>query len=218
MSDYYKNKGIEDISTISISIDEEDFVTSSVVDETNRILFVGRLDDNKRPEWAVHAFKKLDLTEDHELIIVGSGHRKQEIEKLIQESEIHDKVTFTGKIPREEVLKLMAGAKALILPSKFEMAGNVIIEAMASGCPVIASDTMGASHLIDDGNNGLLFDKKSKQELVEKLQHCLVNETTRRRLRQNGWKVAKKNYVTETIADQYLSVSEEYINPANAQD
>jgi len=205
-SEYYKNKGIKNISTVSVCIGKEKFIDLSNIGEKNKILFVGRLDDNKRPEWALEAYSNLDLNKEHELIIIGSGHRQTEIKQLADELGIREKTTFTGKIPREQVLGLMAGAKALILPSKFEMAGNVIIEAMASGCPVIASDTMGARYLIEDGKTGLLFNKTEKKDLNYQLERCLNNKYLREYLRNKGRKVARNQFTTEKIADEYLTI------------
>lgn len=212
MSEYYSERGIENLSTITISIDEEDFVDLSEVQETNAILFVGRLDDNKRPEWVLRAYESLNLSDEHELFIVGSGHRRNEIEKLTEELGIGEETVFTGNLPREDILDLMTGSKALVLPSKFEMAGNVIIEAMATGCPVIASNTMGARYLVEDRKTGMLFDKENEGDLRDTLQKCLNDGDLRQSLRENGREVAKNQYTTKRIADEYLYLGWEKIN------
>lgn len=120
-------------------------------------LFVGRLSEEKRPDLLLRAFAVLRRATARmpRLTIVGDGPLEAEIRNLACEPDIAGGVAFTGRLadPRP----LMAGAHALVLCSDFEGFPNVLLEAMACGCPVIATDcAAGPAEIVRHGTDGLL--------------------------------------------------------------
>ncbi|MEK7102386.1 MAG: glycosyltransferase family 4 protein, partial [Patescibacteria group bacterium] len=126
-------------------------------------LFVGALDRAhyfKGLSLLLRAFKFLDSGSGAgmTLVVVGSGELLNEYKKEARELGIAGRVTFTGGVTDEELARWYAGARALVLPStdRSEAFGIVLIEAMACGTPVIASDLPGVREVVERVNGGVL--------------------------------------------------------------
>ena len=133
----------------------------------------------KRLDLAVRACKELK----RELLVVGEGPEHRKLVKIASNSEF---VKFLPLMGKEELSKLLAGAKGYIFPS-LEPFGIAPVEALSSGCPVIALSKGGTLDYIKDGKNGILFDKQTvsdvKAAILEfekkKFDRAKVSETAR---------------------------------------
>ncbi len=140
-----------------------DFFIEAPILERKHYLFVGQLVCYKRPDLAVEAFRKL---QNETLIIVGEGPMRKELE-----AQALPNVIFTGRCSREKLRELYASAKGLIF-SGIEDFGIVPVEAIASGCPVIAMNIGGTAETVIDGVSGILMNEQSSAEIltcIEKL-------------------------------------------------
>lgn len=114
-------------------------------------------------------FKKaFDEQDDVKLIIGGDGEEKENLIKLCRELAIEEKVEFLGALSRENVAKKMIECNCFVLPSRFETFGVVYIEALATGKPVIATNTDAIYDIIDK-NNGLIVEKENEEQLIKAL-------------------------------------------------
>ncbi len=114
-----------------------------------QIVFVGRLLPFKGIAMLLEALKCLDFPVY--LTIVGEGPERADLERLVKEYNIVDKVLFTGNLPLNEVAPIMQQAHVFCLPSVRESGGAVLLEAMAVGRPVIAIDFGGPAEIVDEG-------------------------------------------------------------------
>jgi len=193
------------ISIITLGIKESSFLGPERKLEHPVILYVGRFDRNKRPELILEAFEEI-REDEWELHYVGSGPQEDAVRELANNSTISECVRFYGHLPRSQVLEQMRSASIFVLPSEFESGGNVIIEAMASGCSVIASDTMGAKQLINDGETGILFDKYNTETLQSALNELIQNENRRKEIATAAYEHALENHTMDDIADKYIEI------------
>ncbi|WP_273853755.1 glycosyltransferase family 4 protein [Guptibacillus spartinae] len=125
------------------------------------LLFVGRLAFEKEIDSLV---PMLEQKPDAHLAIVGDGPYRSELEKNFGHLE---NVTFTGFLHGEELAKAYASADAFMFPSTTETLGLVILEAMASGLPVIAAESGPTNEQVEDGSTGLLYRSGSNSNLTE---------------------------------------------------
>ncbi|WP_226659318.1 glycosyltransferase family 4 protein [Pseudalkalibacillus hwajinpoensis] len=125
------------------------------------LLFVGRLAFEKEIDSLV---PMLEQKPDTHLAIVGDGPYRSELEKNFGHLE---NVTFTGFLHGEELAKAYASADAFMFPSTTETLGLVILEAMASGLPVIAAESGPTNEQVEDGSTGLLYRSGSNGNLTE---------------------------------------------------
>ena len=209
VNDYLSQKGFIPTHLVPIGIRRDDFSAKPVVDRSQRVLFVGRFDDNKRPDWVVQAMSEIDS--EYELHLVGSGKQEKALKQQVADSGISDKVTFHGRIHRSQVIELMEASEIVVLPSLFDNSPNVVLEGMASGCTVIASDTSGASFMIEDEITGFLFDRNDISDLTRILRKVTQNTQLQRTVGQRAREYAFAEQNMDTIADRYLDIASDVL-------
>ncbi|UFU01227.1 glycosyltransferase family 1 protein [Radiobacillus kanasensis] len=148
------------------------------------LLYVGRLAIEKE----IHKLKPLlESREDIRLAIVGDGPAREELEKTFHGTN----TVFTGFLHGEELSQAFASADAFVFPSITETLGLVILEAMASGLPVIAAKSGPTMEQIEDGKTGLLFENENLESMFQSVNK-LDNEIKLQELKQNARKEAEK--------------------------
>jgi glycosyltransferase involved in cell wall biosynthesis len=90
------------------------------------------------------------------LVLIGEGGERARLERLVRETDLSASVQFLGALPQAAVAEWLAASDLLCLPSHAEGSPNVIVEALASGVPVVASRVGGIPDLVQDGVTGLL--------------------------------------------------------------
>jgi glycosyltransferase involved in cell wall biosynthesis len=117
------------------------------------LVFAGRLGPQKALDVLLRAL--VDVPEVT-LVVVGDGPERAVLERLTRELGLGGRVSFRGAVPREQVLQLFSAADASVLPSAWENFPHTVVEALANGCPVIATAVGGVPEVVRDGENGLL--------------------------------------------------------------
>lgn len=169
------------------------------------ILFVGALDKAhyfKGLEYLLDSFAGLNI-DGAILLIIGDGDLKDYYQDLSQKMGVLDRVIFLGKVQNEELPKYYATADLLVLPSiKIESFGLVLLEAMACGKPVIASDLPGVRTVVDDGVNGFLVKPRDCNDLTAKMRYLLENDEVRESFGKAGRKKVEEKYSWEKIGEE----------------
>lgn len=189
----------------------------------NSILFVGRFEENKGLSVLLKALgvlktKHSSMTEMPRLVIVGgdsldissldmSPEKKKYIE-IIEENGLSQMVEFIGPVDHKELSNYYSEAAITVVPSYYESFGLVAIEAMAGGCPVIASRTGGLQHTIKHGTTGLLVEPKNHQALAEAIDYLLNNENERKKMARNAAHYTKR-YSWQGIAGELQNIYRE---------
>ncbi len=117
-------------------------------------IHVGRISYEKELDMVIRAMQHVDAM----LLIAGKGPAKDDIERLVDELGLRDKVIFAGFVPDEDLPAYYNAADIAVSASKFETQGLSILEAMASGKPVACRNGRAFAEIISDGVNGYLFD------------------------------------------------------------
>lgn len=169
------------------------------------VLFVGRLVEIKGVSYLIDAMKEVDGL----LVIVGDGPIRSELQK--QAESLGDKVVFLGSKSHDELKSVYASSDLFCAPSvttakgEKEGLGLVILEAMASGLPVVGSNSGGIAQLIQDGVNGLLCEEKSSHELAKNINLLLTDNEMREKVLENSAKTVKKfDYCS--LAAKYVEI------------
>ncbi len=175
------------------------------------VLFTGRLVEVKGVEYLIEAVKNLDVL----LVIVGSGPLQESLQK--QAEPIADKVQFLGSKTHDELKTIYASADMFVAPSitasdgSQEGFGLVIIEAMASGLPVIASHSGGIVDIIQHEENGLLCPEKDIRQIAKNIVRLSTDTDCYKKLQKNGYETALK-YDYSEIAKQYKEIIDDAIS------
>ncbi len=146
------------------------------------VLFVGRLDQEKRVDELIRAFAALPAELPGRLEIVGDGARREDWTALAAGLGVGERVRFRGFVSEQELLEAYAGADVFCMPGVAELQSLVTLEAMAAGLPVLAADAMALPHLVRPGRNGWLFTPGDVPELTTRLAALLSDAATRRRM------------------------------------
>lgn len=138
------------------------------------------------------------------LQLAGKGPEHAELARLATELGLADRIEFSGELPPDAMPAFFANADLFILPSFSEGRSNALLEAMAAGLPVVASDIDGVAELVEDGRTGRLFPAGNEQALTAVLRSLLQDASTRARLgdaahaeicrRQLTWAGAAEKY------------------------
>lgn len=154
------------------------------------VLFSGRLIADKNVDVLIRAITLIEPKV--KCGIIGDGPEKDRLTELAKELEVGDRVIFLGFQKYKNLIAEMRSSRVYVLPSTREGFGICIIEANASGLPVIAVRHKGsaATDLIDDGVNGYLVEL-SEKEIADKISFLLKNEGKRAELGRNGIERAK---------------------------
>lgn len=169
-------------------------------------LHVGRLDlAHKGQDVLIRAFATLrEQLPNLSLVLAGDGPDKARVENLVAELGLSDRVILVGW--KENVACLMSRAEAFVLSSRYEGWPNALVEAMACGCPVIASDCeSGPREILDKGRCGVLVPTGDEGALAEALKNLIENGTSREKLsRRAGLRV--KQFALPQIAMEYSNL------------
>lgn len=138
----------------------------------------GRIEDVKNQQLIIESLKDFKLHISYGLYIAGSGDNEEFLKSKIQNYNLESKVHFLGVLSIEEMKLYYEEMDIIILPSKFEAFGLVLIEALSMGCPVLVSENFGALTYIKDRKflNKYSFNPKSSNDLISKLNNIFANE------------------------------------------
>jgi glycosyltransferase involved in cell wall biosynthesis len=167
-----------------------------------RVLCVGRLFPEKGQAVLLHAFARLaEQGCDAELELVGYGPDEERLRTLTHELGLTDRVIFAGAVGQDAVAEHYRAASVFCLPSFYEGIPVVLMEAMASRRPVIATAVAGVRELVRDGETGLLVSPGRADELADALQRLLEDSGLRRKMGQAGRRYVERHYDIDSSAD-----------------
>jgi glycogen(starch) synthase len=154
---------------------------------TPYVLALGRVVDKKGFDLLLAGYAAMDPTSrTADLVIGGSGPALDALEGQAEASGIADRVHFVGRLAREEVAGVMAGAAAFVMPSRLEPFGIVALEGWRAGTAVIATSRGGAPEFIRDGEDGLLVDPFDTAAVAGVLERVLSDDALRRSIAAAG--------------------------------
>jgi glycosyltransferase involved in cell wall biosynthesis len=170
----------------------------------NFVLGVGRLTATKGFDLLIRAAARLFLEgRPIRLVILGDGEEKESLNRLARQLGIEHLITMPGYEPCP--WPAMSRAVALAVPSRHEGFSNVIVEAMACGAPVVATDCHGPREIVSPGVNGSLVPVDDDQALARALAELLEDPRRREHYREGALRRAQ-DYAVTRVAEQYLAL------------
>lgn len=178
-------------------------------------LFVGRLVVQKNVSCLLRAMGRLPADARPYLVLAGDGPLRSEIEAMRMQLNLQDDVHLLGE--RTDARRLMGAADFLVLPSAYEGMSNVVMEAMASGCPVLASDVGGNPELVEDGLTGLLFPSDDDAALAQCLERLSSDPALRTRLSAQALQRMQTRYSVDSLVSSTMAVYDRCLLPIRPQ-
>lgn len=137
------------------------------------------------------------------LRIVGDGERREEWETLVREIGMERSIEFTGHKPHEQLAALLRESHIFVLPSLYEGMSNTLLEAIASGLPVIVTDTGGTRELVDQ--NGIVVAQRDPDDIARAVLEIAGCDTRRMDMGARSCTIAR-HYSWENVARQYIEL------------
>jgi len=172
------------------------------------LLYVGRLSWEKDLKVLCDAMYLLNKNykDKIHLIITGDGPIRQELEQLMPEN-----TTFTGNLMRQDLSRIYASSDIFVFPSSFETFGNVVIEAFASGLPVVGVNKGGVKNLVHPGINGFLAEPNQAESFAAEIEKLLLHDLVRCQCGNEALKEAKTRS-WDTVFSDLLGVFQKLTN------
>jgi colanic acid/amylovoran biosynthesis glycosyltransferase len=238
ISDYWKTRLVEHgcpedrivVHHMGVDCDQFEFAPREMEPgEPVRLLSVCRLVEKKGIEYAIRALAKvvgggasadsaLDAGARLEYTIVGSGPLRPHLESVVDELGLSGCVRFLGSLPSDEVAELMAGAHVFLAPSVTAEDGNkegipvAIMEAMATGLPVVSSRHSGIPELVEDGVTGLLAEERDVSGLADRLARLVRDPELHARLAAAGRIRVEQEFSTSVLNPRLMGLFHGLVN------
>lgn len=168
---------------------------------TATIVFVGRLERVKGLEYLLRATARAAATNPARCVLVGAGSREGYLRALVIHLGIQESVEFVGE--QVNPYRFMSRATVFVLPSLSEGMPNVLLEAMACGCPVIATDVEGGvvRDLLEDGACGVIVPRGDERALADAIVMLVRDRGLRERLAEQGLRRAREFDLRQVVRE-----------------
>jgi len=180
----------------------DDDITEILADKSIRkIITSGRLADQKNQSLLIRAYKKIQNRSNTKLLILGTGEKQEDLQRLTEKLGLDVDVLFLGW--RKNPFNIISKCDVFVLSSDWEGLPLVLIEAMSLGVPVISTDCpSGPSEILDGGKYGILVQPNNENKLAEAIAKLLSDNQLRSELSRSG-KERARNFSLEKMVDSY---------------
>lgn len=201
-----------------VAIKKENVMPYSTNKERIKILFVGRLVPQKRPELFIETAARLSqrlVDKNLEFTIVGDGPLRRELEVMARERGLEsDRLKFIGET--SETFRFYESSDILVLTSGHEGTPNVILEAMEFGLPVVATNVGGVPEVVND-RCGILVDPTDTEKLMLATEKLILDENMRRKMGDEGQAYVRKNHSIDYLKERLTSIYSKIMSSAGLE-
>lgn len=186
-----------------------------LIESDPMVLAIGRFAEKKGFKYLLKALPSVvQEFPNLKLVIVGFGPEEERLKQLTRELNLEPNVVFLGKIPNQELPKYYASADVFVCPSIIDSRGDteglpvVLMESLASKCPVVASDVGGISDAIINDETGFLIEEKRPDILADKILTLLKDYELRDKLTTYGQIYAHEKFSWDGVSKRFLKIFE----------
>lgn len=217
------NKGIciknKNIFQINNPIGDSFFSIEKGKNVSNNLIFYpARITERKNQLAAISSIKLVKKEISSLKLVFTGGYDLDYLKKLndaIISNDLNNVVEYRGKVPRDQILQLYNSSSILWMLSRQETQPMAIIEAMATGTPVIASNINSNSYLVEHGVTGYLVDPDDPIKIAEYTVELLNNKEKRMKMGENAKSVAQKQYHSDAVIEKTLKMYEKVMGSYN---
>jgi glycosyltransferase involved in cell wall biosynthesis len=181
------------------------------------LIYTGRLGPEKNLPFLLRSFAGIVNAIDHVgLVIVGDGPERENLVDRVKHMNIDTKVHFTGAIPYDDIPRYLGMADAFVTASVSEVHPLSVIEALASGLPVLGIDSPGVGDTVIDGSNGFLVDREEIASYTAKMMRLVSDHELRRIMSEVALSDAQR-YDIENTSRILFEKYQEVVDAARGQ-
>ena len=181
--------------------------------EKKNIVFVGRLAEKKGVTYLIEAMKDIEAN----LYIIGKGPLEEALKNQAKKSNLLDKITFVGPKSHEELPEILASADLFVAPSIVAKDGDQeglpvsIMEAMASGLPVVSGISGGTKDIVKNGVNGFILDSSDTKTLAQRINTIISDDNLAKKMSKEAI-MTSAQYSYQSIAKQHFELLNSVLN------
>lgn len=161
---------------------------------------VGRLEEQKGHKYLFEALN-LIKTIPWTLWVVGDGSKKNELERLVKDLNLRERIIFLGA--RKNVAEILSGIDIFAFPSLWEGLGLAVLEAAAAGKPIVASRVGGIPEIIEDEKTGILVEPKNVKSLADGLERVLLGKIDAKEMGARVREIVKEKFGMKKMVEKY---------------
>lgn len=167
------------------------------------ILYVGRLDGEKRLDLIISALPLIKKQQKVQLVFCGFGKAMDALKLQAKRLGVEDDIVFTGYIEEEEKPHIYNAAQVFVISSPAELQSIVTLEAMSSGLPVVAVDVAALKELCHDGENGFLFPRDDVPALADRIIRIIKDKALAKRFSAESKRIVHDYHATDVTFERY---------------
>ncbi len=193
-----------DVRLIPNAVDTNYFPrkTQTAPRENIRLITVCRMVQRKGLEHLIEAMRELK-NDDIELWLIGSGPLHGRVQRLVTQHDVEDCVWMPGYVPREKLATYYGQADIFVLPSLSESFGQVLLEAMSTGLPIVATAVGGIPEVVENQRGGLLIPPASSAAIVAAVRSLVAVPERMRRMGEYNAGQVRRRYRWDSVASEY---------------
>ncbi|MFQ7300242.1 MAG: glycosyltransferase family 4 protein [Clostridium sp.] len=217
--EYLLKKGFTNIEVLGVGLDLDIFSKDvqknnkvknlvNIMNENRCILYIGSLDERKNFRFTLKIFEEINSRlPDVKLVVIGKG-KKRYVDKCFTEinSKVRNNIIHIDKMDNKLLKFIYPKAKVFILPSKQEIFGMVLLEAMYFGVPTITSNNGGATTLIQNYENGIVVNNFDTTEWVNEIYKLLDNIEYSNNISNNARETIIEKYTWENVCNKFTEI------------
>lgn len=213
--EFLKNKGFKKISMVGVGLDEDRFKSNNkdksieIIENKGTLqylLYVGKVEERRNVLLLIDILKEILVdNENVRLLIIGKGEKKY-MDKCIMHAKnlgIDENIIYIESMNQEMLPQVYQNCDVFLLPTKYEIFGMVLLEAMYFGIPVVTTYNGGSSVLIKNKENGCIVKNESVSEWKKVIEDIIYDREYRLKLSRNAKETIKNNYMWDNLVEEF---------------
>lgn len=223
---YLKKQGFKNVKTIGVGLDTSKFSNSidnqysdeffrKIKKDNKHLLYIGKIEPRRNIKFLIDIISELKK-ENIRLVIVGNGNPKylKKIYSYAMKKNVSDGIIYTKSIKQNEIQYLYKKCDVFLLPTRYEIFGMVLLEAMYFGIPVITTYNGGSSTIMENGQNGFICNTFDKALWKKNIYNIIKDHEEFIKISENAKKTIKTKYTWSAMVNKFL---EEYNKALNGE-
>lgn len=219
---YVKSKGIKDVTTVGVGLDpdnlledneniyEHEFIKEMQRKKENNkyLLYIGVLEERRNILFLIETVKKVvDRVPEIKLILIGSGRQEYTSKcfRFIKQLGLEENIIYRDRLEQKHMKAVYEISDIFLLPTRYEIFGMVLLEAMFFGLPTITTYNGGSSTLMTK-DNGVIIPELDSELWCEKIVDLICSQDQYWRLSTEAHKTIVNHYTWDVLADKFLEV------------
>jgi glycosyltransferase involved in cell wall biosynthesis len=220
---FLNKKGFRKVESIGVALDTTRFETfhepndivRKLINEKREknykyLLYIGKIEDRRNIFFMIDILSKLSLADNNiRLVLIGKGPKYlKKCFHYARSLNVHENIIYHEPMKQGELASLYKCCDIFLFPSKYEIFGMVLLEAMYFGLPVITTINGGSMTLIKDKDTGIICDLNDVNSWCESIMNLFKDQNLRDKISVNASKLIKENYTWDALSDKFVKVYE----------